>query len=342
MKSKLLFIFLTPYPAFVLKILLVLLVCIVTLNGCNTNRMNQQTKYRQSFSLDGNAIDIHVAGVTDTINIIFLSDTHLAMQDDREKPYEHYSKRMSQAYTSTRHFQTGEETSPQQSFAETVEIAKEKNVDLLVLAGDIVSYPSERVIAWVDSILVDSKLKYVYTTGNHDWHYEGMQGSTKELRQAWINRRLLSLYQGNNPLYYAVDIKGIRVVIIDNSTYEISPEQLTFFNQQVAAGVPFILVMHIPLYVPGRPVNYGCAHPEWNKAHDKLYELERRAAWPEKGHTQTTMAFRQKVLNASNLLGVFTGHIHQQTLDVIGNLPLFVAKENASGNYYHIKIISNR
>lgn len=312
---------------------------LIIMIGCKTNQNIQHTNNKKEFSIDNNFIKIYSAEIKDTVNIVLLSDTHLSMKDDREKPYEQYSNRMSGAYNTTKHYKTGEETTPGRALIETVKIAKDENADLLALIGDIVSYPSERSIEWVDSILNDSKLKYIYTAGNHDWHYEGMDGSLQELRRTWINKRLLPLYHGQNPLFYSIDIKGVRVVVIDNSTYEISSDQLAFFKRQVKSGSPLILMMHIPLYMPGRPVNYGCAHPNWNKKNDNLYKLERRESWPEAGHTSVTMQFRVEVLNAPNLLAVFSGHIHEQTLDVVNGLPLFVVKENASGNYYDIKII---
>lgn len=106
------------------------------------------------------------------------------------------------------------------------------------MLGDIFSYPSEYAIEWADSILRDARLNYVYVAGNHDWHYEGMPGSSEDLRKTWIDKRLLPLYQGHNPLYYAVDVKGVRVLVIDNSTYEISAEQLAFFKEQARTGLP--------------------------------------------------------------------------------------------------------
>ena len=323
----------------ILILLFAVLVSCTTNQNNIANRDNTKLSYGKSFSLSGNNINIYSAAITDTIDIILFSDTHLSIKDDREKPYEQYSERMSGAYKVTKHFKTGEETCPRQAFVETVNIAMKKEVDLLALTGDIFSYPSESAIEWVDSVLDDSKLKYVYTAGNHDWHYEGMKGASAELRSTWINERLLPLYKGHNPLFYFVDVKGVRVVVIDNSTYEISSDQLAFFRQQVESGLPLILMMHIPLYAPDRPVSYGCAHPSWNNNSDNVYEIERREPWPENGHTATTMQFRKDVLSASNLLAVFSGHIHQQTLDVIDNLPLFVVKENASGNYFNIRII---
>ena len=86
--------------------------------------------------------------------------------------------------------------------------------------------------------------------GNHDWHYEGMRGKLDTLRDTWIENRLLSLYQGKNPLMAAYDIKGIRFLAIDNSTYEINDEQLAFFSKHAASGLPLVLLVHIPMYAP--------------------------------------------------------------------------------------------
>lgn len=308
--------------------------------SCVSTPMKNSSSHEKSFSLEENKITIYTTGVTDTINILFFSDTHLFMKDDREKPFEQYSKRMSEAYNVTKHYKTGEVTSPAHTFEETVAIARQMDVDILAMLGDIFSYPSEYAIEWVDSILRESGINYVYTSGNHDWHYEGMPGSSKDLRQTWITNRLLPIYQGHNPLFYAVDVKGIRILMIDNSTNEISAEQLAFFKEQARTGLPLILMTHIPFYMPGRGVGYGCGHPDWNKANDQNYQIERREPWPENGHTPITMQFREEMLSTPHLLAVFSGHIHQQTLDISNrNLLLFVGKDNASGNYYHLRIM---
>ena len=60
------------------------------------------------------------------------------------------------------------------------------------------------------SKLKDTNIPYIYIAGNHDWHYEGIEGTLESLRDKWIEKRLLPLYQGNHPLMAAYDIKGIR------------------------------------------------------------------------------------------------------------------------------------
>ncbi|MEX0884063.1 MAG: metallophosphoesterase, partial [Cyclobacteriaceae bacterium] len=260
--------------------------------------------------VDDYKINYHVPNLEQPVSIFHTTDTHLWRDDKRGQPYWEYSNRMAGAYNETQHFLTKEATSPEEAFEATLALAKEAKVDAITLTGDLFSFPSEAAIEWALEKLEVLDIPYFYSSGNHDWHYEGMEGSLHELRETWIQKRLLPLYKKRNPLMYAVEVKGINMVNIDNSYYEILPEQLAFYQEQVRKGLPMVLMMHIPLYAPGRSLGYGCGHPDYKAANDRNYELERRQRWPKKGHSQTTMNFHQAVFESPNLLGIFAGHIH--------------------------------
>ena len=123
------------------------------------------------------------------------------------------------------------------------------------MVGDIFSFPSEAAIEWVRSKLDATGIPYIYVSGNHDWHYEGMKGSLESLRDTWIEKRLLPLYQGNHPLMAAYDIKGIRFLAIDNSTYQINEEQLAFLSTQIASGKTGFVGSHSN--VPRKNISFG-------------------------------------------------------------------------------------
>ena len=133
--------------------------------------------------------------------------------------------------------------------------------------------------------------------------------------------------------------KGIRFLAIDNSTYQISDAQLAFFKTQVASGVPLVLLVHIPMYAPGKKISFGCGNPNWGAATDRNFELERRPKWPESGHTPTTLNFHKAVFSAPNLIGIFAGHIHQNSMELIKGKPQIVADDNASGGYLEINFL---
>ncbi|AWV97429.1 metallophosphoesterase family protein [Arcticibacterium luteifluviistationis] len=290
-------------------------------------------------TIDQNKVSFYSEVINESIKVVHITDTHLFKDDERGIPYQEFSKRMAKAYNETTHFQTREKTNPEEAFEQALAFAKEVNADVITLIGDLFSFPSEAAIEWVLSKLEATGIPYIYTAGNHDWHYEGMEGTLETLRDTWIEKRLLPLYQGNHPLMSAYDIKGIRFLAIDNSTYQINKEQLAFFKEQVASGIPLVLLVHIPMYAPGKDVWFGCGNPNWGAATDRGFKVERRPKWPESGHTQTTLDFHKEVFDAPNLLGIFAGHIHRNSIEVIKGKPQIVSDDNASGAYLDIDFL---
>ena len=134
------------------------------------------------------------------------------------------------------------------------------------------------------------------------------------------------------------EMAGVKVLLIDNSTYEISPEQLAFFRREAATGNPMILCVHIPLHAPGRSVGFGCGHPEWGAATDKNHRIERRPIWPER-HSAVTMDFHREVFASPHLLGIFAGHIHRLSTDVLHGVPQVVAGANATGAHLVVEVL---
>ncbi|ULQ51175.1 metallophosphoesterase family protein [Flavihumibacter fluvii] len=292
-----------------------------------------------SFAIDGNRVRFFHPGIREKFSMLMLADTHLFKDDQRGEPYRQYSGRMAKAYNQTKHFQTGEATDPETSFITTLNIAAEQNAAFVALVGDIFSFPSEAAVDWVQAQLKSAGLPYEYTAGNHDWHYEGMEGSSTNLRRTWIENRLKPMYRSADPMMSYYEVNDTCFITIDNSTYEILPEQLDFYNKKIRNGKPTILMVHIPLFAPGRSVGFGCGNPDWGAKTDKNFELERRQRWPEKGHTKTTFDFYKAVFNSENLMGILAGHIHKPSLDVINGIPQIVTDANAVGAYLQVELI---
>lgn len=313
----------------------------IATSSCATTRGQsaKETAKTTSVTVEQEKVFIHSERITEPVKVVHIADTHLFKDDDRGIPYQEFSGRMAKAYNQTTHFKTQASTHPEEAFEQTLAFAKEEGADLITLVGDIFSFPSEAAIEWVQSKLEAIDIPYLYVAGNHDWHYEGMEGPLETLRDTWIEKRLLPLYQGNHPLMAAYDVKGIRFLAIDNSTYQINKEQLAFFKEQVATGLPLVLLVHIPMYAPGKKISFGCGHPKWNATTDRYFEIERRPKWPESGHTSTTFEFHKEVFSAPNLLGIFCGHIHQNSLEMINGKPQLVSDDNASGAYLDIRFL---
>lgn len=289
--------------------------------------------------MDGNHLRFFDANITERFTIIMLADTHLFRDDQRGDAFRQYSGRMAKAYNQTQHFETKAPTNPEECFVNTLDIAKKEKAKLIALIGDIFSFPSEAAIDWAAQKLQSCGLPYLYVAGNHDWHYEGMRGTMSNLRATWIQKRLLPIYQQDNPLMTKRELNGVKLIALDNSDYQITEEQLTFFRREIAAGKPTILMLHIPLYAPERSVEFGCGHPDWGAKTDKNFELERREQWPIKGHTSTTITFYKEVLGADNLMGVLAGHTHKFSVDILNGIPQIVTLANATGAYLKVEFI---
>lgn len=294
---------------------------------------------RGSFSLDGTRLRFHHPSIRRRESFLMLADTHLFRDDARGEPFRSYSGRMARAYNRTRHFLTGEETDPEACFRASLEHAVKKEASRIALVGDILSFPSEAGVEWTMQQLASAGIPHVYTAGNHDWHYEGMEGSSSELRRHWCRERLKPLYRGTDPLVHLEPMGDADLLLIDNSTYEIQPEQLDFFRARERKARPMILLLHIPLYVPGRPLGFGCGHPDWKAQNDRSWQLERRQPWRSEGHTRTTMAFHRAVFCSDHVMGILAGHIHSPSVDVVDGIPQIVTEANARGAHLEVELL---
>lgn len=265
-------------------------------------------------TLEGARLTVRSRMIAKPCRLTVIGDAHYATDDARGEPFRKYSKRMSGG--------------PQKMgpLRQKMQAAKAAGCDAALLLGDILNFPSEAGAEELAAVIREAPLPCLYTAGNHDWHYEGLPGPEVSLRKEWIDKRLRPLYGGRDPMAYAERFGDLKVLMVDDSTYSILPEQLDFIRRELAEGLPTILGVHIPLYVPWRrdDIFFGVGHPDWNAAHDPYHQIERRERWPEAGHTEVTFAFRRELLACPHLLGVVAGHIHTQSLDLFDGKFQFV------------------
>lgn len=298
-------------------------ICLFLLIGCSTNT---EIKPVENITIQKGNIYYQIKNLDKPFKTLFLSDSHLTIEDERGKDFYQYTKRMGGSAVESENY--GKSNGREQALITSLEKAQKEGVELVILGGDIINFPSQASVELLIKIMNDSGLKWIYTAGNHDWHYEGEPGEAVDQRNKWQQSSLNPLYQGANPLYSSTILHNINFVLIDNSTNEITDEQFFFFKEQLKKGIPIVLSMHIPLYLPGHTIDYGCGHPAWNLKNDTYYEIERRTPWPENGHTPTTFAFRELVLNAPLVIGIYAGHTHEEVLDIHNNIPQYVSGAN--------------
>lgn len=278
------------------------------------------------------------------LKIMHITDLHMSLDDD-EPPL---TSRMFRAFHDTSDCVSKEATSPQLEFVRLLQKAKAEKVDLIALGGDIVNFPSERSVAWIlERLRHDAAgIPFIYTAGNHDWHLEGddspaydsgrlvaLQGALAPLFEASLTAPKSFLQRGRGAatsggtalgrLYGSTRLKGVDVIFVDNSNYQVNEEQLAFARKRLEAKTsgPLVMLMHMPLQLPEVDLEpkYVCGSPDWGAGNDENFAVEGRARWPEAGNANSTLAFIDLVQQHSSpqgrLAALLTGHVHRDFTD---------------------------
>ena len=263
-------------------------------------------------------------GLVEPVRFFVIGDTHYGYHDGRDDAYADNYRRMA-----------GGKTKPG-ALASALKRAREFKADIVLLVGDNISFPTYANIETLQRELDESGVDWLYTAGNHDWHFEGMPGSDIDQRRDWIGKRLGRFYRGENPLCHSKVVKGVRFVIIDNSVYHILPEQLEFWKREAAKGDPIALFMHIPLWVDGWGL-FTCGCPTWGAETDPYWKIERREKWAVR-QAEESFEFREAVLSTPNLVGVFTGHEHRLMAAQVGRSLMFSVPSNRDGSAMSVEL----
>ncbi len=261
---------------------------------------------------DFETIETH--GNTGVVRVLHISDSHVSVPGDDDGIYGSFCRRMHKAYTDFDRLG---------AFVSLMDLAVESDVDLIALTGDQVNYPGSKAVNRLVEELKRTGKPWVFTAGNHDWHYEGMEGSSRDLRSRW-RQELGPFYLGHDPHASSVEVNGVRFLMIDNATYQVDDQQLAFYQDKVADGTPTVLLVHIPLSVPtiradreGKPL---CGDPAWGAKRDRNWETERRERWPVTGNLPSTEEFLSCVASSPNLVAVLCGHIHESRVDRVSDV----------------------
>ncbi|HUX95746.1 MAG TPA: metallophosphoesterase [Bacteroidales bacterium] len=242
----------------------------------------------------------------DSLKIMQITDSHISIEDEKESDFMVYGERMRKAYMNPRkHFSLDTSITTFDNLDNILLKAKSENIDLLILTGDIVNFPSPASVNYVYERLKRTGIQWLFISGNHDWHYEGMEGTLDSLRNTWIDKSLLPLYNGHNPLYFSTVIHGINFVGIDNSTGQVNEKQVEFLQDQLKKKEPIILMSHIP---------YKLNTPEMSAITEIIVE------------------------NSNKIVAILAGHIHKPSYFFTGNLCQYTSIAAFQGGSFTLNI----
>jgi len=272
---------------------------------------------RVTHDVDGNRAVIRVEGLSQTVKALHLGDLHMGIVDERDADRLEVTEGQGERFHH-RHDNNDADgnTIPQETaFVHILEVAKQEQVDVLALIGDIVDFPAVANVEYAKGLIDEYGIPAVYTAGNHDWCFYGEEQTAAVRREFWPR---LAPLTGGEPAFSRHEFGGILFVNVDNSIYQVEADQLESMRQVLAEGKPTVLLSHIPISLPtlrpavmeamsGSPIMM--ADPDWAAECRKENYVE--------DTTAETYEFVRLVSQAENLVAVLTGHCHIAHVDAI-------------------------
>lgn len=180
-------------------------------------------------------ITINVGAVT-PFSALHISDTHLTRVDGRDN-----DRKIKLAASRSRIFPWAEHY-----FDVAIRYAREKNLTLLH-TGDLQDFVSDANVEFITEQLGIGP--WFASAGNHE--YSQYVGEAKEdaAYKAQSYGKVQAAYP-NDLIFASQVVNGVNFVAIDDVYYNITAKQHELMQQEVAKGLPIVLMCHVPLYTP--------------------------------------------------------------------------------------------
>ena len=242
---------------------------------------------------------IQVEGLRRSITLMHVTDSHLELADERDpEALELINSRRAKRPEAHKHF------------IEALARSNKTGVGATILTGDITNFPSWAAIDTITNGMATLTAPYLYTLGNHDWHFPFLDWNDTTRDEYYP--RFEGLIDGN-PQCQVKEIGGIKLIALDNSNYQISIAQMRFVKEQLATGTPCLLFIHIPIFIPSllTPVLKRWKTPLMMAATEGWTE-ETRADKPEFLPNEITLEFHRFLTEGASddIAAIFCGHVH--------------------------------
>lgn len=242
---------------------------------------------------------IQIEGLRRSVSLMHVTDSHLELADERDPEALELIK-------------SKEAKRPQahKHFTQALSRSNEAGVDATIFTGDITNFPSWAAIDTIANGVATLSAPYLYTLGNHDWHFPFLQWNDATRDEYYP--RFAGLIDGD-PQCQVEEIGGVKLIALDNSNYQISMAQMDFVKEQLENGMPCLLFIHIPIFIRSllNPVLERWKTPLMMAATEGWTE-ETRAAKPEFLPNEITLEFHRYLTEgvSDNIAAIFCGHVH--------------------------------
>lgn len=253
------------------------------------------TEVPSSFSMTVSEKNVTVPNLKRDYTFLYLSDTHMIYLNGDE-PEEVTDNAMPR----TELFKDSEGIFSYERFPEWMDYANQTAVDMVLLGGDIIDFPSEANLSLLRKNLQTLKMPYVYALGNHDWTYP-WDYMTPAGRETY--RPLFHEFTKDSPAASVTEYEELVILSVDNSSNQVDSEALSVTDYALELGKPVIVVLHVPFSTESL---LETAAGVWNSP-VSVGMADKGGIYPD----ANTLSFQYKILAAdSPVICVLGGHVH--------------------------------
>lgn len=209
--------------------------------------------------------------------------------------------------------------------------AKEHKLPI-IHTGDLIDFLSEMNLDY--AVETFSRGDFIASVGNHEFAgYMGYFG--KEVEDAAFQARSFDKVQEafpNDLKFNSRIINGVNFVTLDDSFYFVTQEQWDRLAAELERGLPIVLLVHIPFYVPklyadssagGTKFSYLCGAP---------VDTERV--------NSTTVRFVEWLKQQEGIKAILAGHMHEFSQEQFSPYAVqYVVGGACKGEAYHIRFV---
>ena len=256
---------------------------------------------------------ILIEGLKQDLKLLHLTDTHVVESDDRDPDGTEHVERYGAIFAE--HTPGG--VPPTEIFQKSIDDVGGLDIDAAMLTGDIIHFPSYAGLEAIEKGVEALGVPYLYTQGNHDWFFPHLPWTDDTRRQYYP--RFAGLTAGD-PSFQVADIGGVRLIAVDNSTYQVSGDQLNRLRRELDGGQPSLLLVHVPLSVASLE---GAVMERWKApivmGADEGWTAETREKWKVPKNEDATLECLEFLTTGpcDNLAAVFCGHVHFAHVDIL-------------------------
>lgn len=263
-------------------------------------------------------ITVPVEGLSREYRFLYLSDTHMIVpsEEDSEEIAGNAAPRLEL-------FKDKDGSPSAARFPEWVDYANEQKVDMVLFGGDMIDYPSDANLQFLQENLQNLQMPYLYAMGNHDWTYP-WEYMTEEGRKKY--RPLFDSMMEGDAAARIVELEELVLLTVDNSSNQVDPQALEKAGEAYGKGKPVLALVHVPFSTDAL---IGAASQVWQSPVSIGYGSEGGGIVPD----AASAAFYELLTSEeSTTAAVLAGHVHFYHEDLLeGRVKQYTADAGYQG-----------